>query len=127
MDGILTMEGFDTSMAEGLYMLTPFAADASDEKTQSFVKKYKDAYGDTPNQFAADAYDAVYAIAQALDASDVTPDSKTDDITAALESQFTSMTFDGITGTDVTWNKNGEVTKAPKAVVIKNGAYVSAE
>ena len=127
MDGILTMEGFDTSMAEGLYMLTPFAADASDEKTQSFVKKYKDAYGDTPNQFAADAYDAVYAIAQALDASDVTPDSKTDDITASLESQFTSMTFDGITGTDVTWNKNGEVTKAPKAVVIKNGAYVSAE
>lgn len=127
MDGILTMEGFDTSMAEGLYMLTPFAADASDEKTQSFVKKYKDAYGDTPNQFAADAYDAVYAIAQALDASDVTPDSKTDDITAALESQFTSMTFDGITGTDVTWNKNGEVTKAPKAVVIKNGSYVSAE
>ena len=127
MDGILTMEGFDTSMAEGLYMLTPFAADASDEKTQSFVKKYKDAYGDTPNQFATDAYDAVYAIAQALDASDVTPDSKTDDITAALESQFTSMTFDGITGTDVTWNKNGEVTKAPKAVVIKNGAYVSAE
>ena len=127
MDGILTMEGFDTSMAEGLYMLTPFAADASDEKTQSFVKKYKDAYGDTPNQFAADAYDAVYAIAQALDASDVTPDSKTDDLSAALESQFTSMTFDGITGTDVTWNKNGEVTKAPKAVVIKNGAYVSAE
>lgn len=43
-------------------LLTPFAADADDEKTQSFVTKYKEAYGDTPNQFAADAYDAIYII-----------------------------------------------------------------
>lgn len=127
MDGILTLEGFDTSLAEGLYMLTPFSADASDEKTQSFVTKYKEAYGDTPNQFAADAYDSVYAIAQALEASDVTADSSTDDITAALIAQFTSMTFDGITGTGVTWSADGTVSKDPKAVVIKDGAYVSAE
>lgn len=127
MDGILTLEGFDTSLAEGLYMLTPFSADASDEKTQSFVTKYKEAYGDTPNQFAADAYDSVYAIAQALEASDVTVDSSTDDITAALIAQFTSMTFDGITGTGVTWSADGTVSKDPKAVVIKDGAYVSAE
>lgn len=127
MDGILTLEGFDTSLAEGLYMLTPFSADASDEKTQSFVTKYKEAYGETPNQFAADAYDSVYAIAQALEASDVTADSSTDDITAALIAQFTSMTFDGITGTGVTWSADGTVSKDPKAVVIKDGAYVSAE
>lgn len=127
MDGILTLKGFDTSLAEGLYMLTPFSADASDEKTQSFVTKYKEAYGDTPNQFAADAYDSVYAIAQALEASDVTADSSTDDITAALIAQFTSMTFDGITGTGVTWSADGTVSKDPKAVVIKDGAYVSAE
>ena len=127
MDGILTLEGFDTSLAEGLYMLTPFSADAADEKTQSFVTKYKEAYGDTPNQFAADAYDSVYAIAQALEASDVTADSSTDDITAALIAQFTSMTFDGITGTGVTWSADGTVSKDPKAVVIKDGAYVSAE
>ena len=62
MDGILDMEGFDTSLAEGLYMLTPFSADAEDELTQNFVKNYKEAYGDTPIQFAADAYDAVYVI-----------------------------------------------------------------
>ena len=65
MDGILTIEGFDTSLAEGLMLLTPFAADAQDEKTQAFVSAYKEAYGDTPNQFAADAYDVVYAIYQA--------------------------------------------------------------
>lgn len=128
MDGILTMEGFDPSLAEGLYMLTPFSADATDDKTVSFVEKYKERCdGEIPNQFAADAYDAVYAIAQALEASDVTPESDTADITAALVEQFTSMTFNGLTGTDVTWNENGEVSKAPKAVVIQDGAYVGVE
>ena len=127
MDGILDMEGFDTSLAEGLYMLTPFSADAEDELTQNFVKNYKEAYGDTPIQFAADAYDSVYAIAQALEESGVKASDATSDITAALEKEFTSMTFNGLTGSDVTWNANGEVSKAPKAVVIQNGAYVSAE
>lgn len=127
MDGILTMEGFDTSLAEGLYMLTPFSADAQDEKTQNFVKAYKKKYGETPIQFAADAYDAVYAIAQALEESGVSPSDSTSDITAALEKEFTSMTFDGLTGTSVTWNKKGEVSKAPKAVVIQDGAYVGVE
>ena len=128
MDGILTQDNFDTSLAEGLYMLTPFSADAQDEKTQNFVKAYKDKYGETPNQFAADAYDAVNALAQALGNSDVTPKSSTDDITAALIKQFTTMKFQGITAPgDITWNENGEVSKEPRAIVIKDGAYVSAE
>lgn len=55
MDGILTMEGFDPKLAEGVMLLTPFNADATDEKTASFVKKYKEQFGETPNQFAADA------------------------------------------------------------------------
>ena len=127
MDGILTMEGFDTTLAEGLYMLTPFAADAADDATVDFVTKYKDAYGETPNQFAADAYDAVMAIAQALEQAGVSATDTQADITAALKTQFTSMTFDGLTGTGVTWNENGEVSKDPKAIVIQDGAYVSAE
>jgi len=127
MDGILAQEGFDTALAEGLYMLTPYSADATDEATQHFTNAYKEKYGDTPNQFAADAYDAVNAIAQAIEAEGLTPDASQDDITAGLIKQFTSMTFDGITGTSVSWNENGEVTKDPKAIVIKDGAYVSAE
>ncbi len=127
MDGILTLEGFDTTLAEGLYMLTPFAADATDAKTTAFVASYKEKYGEVPNQFAADAYDAVYAIKQALENAGVTADASTDDITAALISQFTSMTFDGLTGTGVTWAESGEVSKDPKAVVITDGSYVTAE
>ena len=125
MDGILTLEGFDTSLAEGVYLLTPFAADA--EESKHFVEAYQAKYGETPNQFAADAYDSVYAIHQALTNigynSMYAPNALFDDMIA----QFTSMTFDGVTGKSMTWAENGEVSKAPKAVVITNGAYVSAD
>ncbi len=127
MDGILTLENFDTSLAEGLFMLTPFSSDAEDAKTQNFVKKYVEKYNETPNQFAADAYDCIYAIKQAIDNAGITADMSTDDITAAMIKEFTSMTFDGITGSSMTWNTDGEVSKAPKAVVIENGVYVGVE
>ncbi len=126
MDGILTLEGFDTSLAEGVMLLTPFSADASDEKTQSFVSKYKEKYGDTPNQFAADAYDCVYAIYEACQKVGVTADMSVSDICDKLIATFTAsdFTFDGLTGTGMTWSSDGEVSKAPKGMEIKNGAYV---
>lgn len=127
MDGILTLEGFDTALAEGLYMLTPFSADATDDLTVNFVTKYNEKTGETPTQFAADAYDCVYAIAQALEAAGLDGSASTDDITAALIEQFTSMTFNGVTGSDVTWSETGEVSKSPKAIVIQDGAYVGVE
>ena len=126
LDGILSVENFDTSLAEGVYLLTPFAADATDDATVSFVKKYVELYGETPNQFAADAYDAVYAIYQACKAGNVTASMSASEICDILISQFTSMTFEGLTGT-ATWATNGEVSKSPKAVIIKDGAYVAAE
>ena len=124
MDGILTMKGFDTSLAEGVMLLTPFNADSTDERTAAFVKKYQDMYGEVPNQFAADAYDCVYAYAQALEAAGATPDMSAEDICAKMIEQFTSMTFDGLTGDGMTWNEQGQVTKSPKGMVIQDGAYV---
>ena len=125
MDGILAIEGFDTSLAEGLMLLTPFAADAEDEKTQAFVAAYKEAYGDTPNQFAADAYDVIYAIYQAVLAGGLNGDMDPSEICEGLKTQFTSMTFDGLTGTGMTWDATGAISKSPKAVVIKDGAYAA--
>ena len=125
MDGILSIDGFDTSLAEGLMLLTPFAADAQDEKTQAFVSAYKEAYGDTPNQFAADAYDVVYAIYEAVLAGGLNGDMDASDICDALKTQFTTMSFDGLTGDSMTWDASGAVSKAPKAVVIKDGAYAA--
>ena len=68
-DGLLGVENFDVKLAEGVYLLTPFAADAEDEATQSFVNKYKEQYGGVPNQFAADAYDGVYILKEAIEAA----------------------------------------------------------
>lgn len=125
MDGILAIEGFDTSLAEGLMLLTPFAADAQDEKTQAFVAAYEAAYGDTPNQFAADAYDVIYSIYEAVLAGNINGDMDASEICDALKTQFTSMTFDGLTGTGMTWDATGAISKNPKAVVIKDGAYAA--
>lgn len=125
MDGILTVEGFDTSLAEGLALMTPFDANASDEATQSFVTKFKERMnGLVPNQFAADGYDVIYAIYGALTAADVTGNESASEICDALKAQFTTMTVDGLTGTGMHWDENGMISKAPAAVVIENGVYV---
>ena len=123
MDGILTMEGFDTSLAEGLMLLTPFAADAEDERTQAFVAAYQAAYTDVPTQFSADGYDAVYALYEASLQGGITGDTSTEDACEILVSVMPEITVSGLTG-EMDWEANGEVTKTPKAVVIQNGVYV---
>ncbi|MBQ6421350.1 MAG: ABC transporter substrate-binding protein [Clostridia bacterium] len=123
MDGILTVEGFDTSLAEGVMLLTPFSAD--DPNAKDFVDAYQAAYGEVPNQFAADAYDAVYIIYQALQSAGCTPDMAAADICEALVAQMATISVDGLTGQGMTWDESGAVSKAPMAVVIKDGAYVT--
>ena len=127
MDGILNVENFDTKLADGLMLLTPFAADAKDDLTVNFVKNYKEKYKDTPIQFAADAYDAVYAIKAAAEKANLTPDQSVSDLGDAMEKAMTEITLDGLTGSGMKWDASGDVDKEPKAVIIKDGAYVSAE
>ncbi len=124
MDGILTLEGFDASLAEGVMLLTPFNADAEDEKTQSFVTKYKEQFGDVPNQFAADAYDCVYAYKAAIETSGATPDMSAEELCDLMIQTFPTLTFDGLTGEGMTWDSTGAVSKSPKGMIIENGAYV---
>ena len=126
MDGILTMDGFDASLAEGVMLLTPFNADATDEATVNFVTKYQELYGETPNQFAADAYDCVYAYKMALEAAGCTPDMSNEELCDALIATFPTITLTGLTGdgAGITWDASGEVSKSPKGMVIENGAYV---
>ncbi len=123
MDGILTMEGFDKSLAEGVILLTPFNADSKDVRTIAFVREYKKRFGEVPNQFAADGYDCVYAYKQALENSQATADMDAETLCTKMIEQFTSMTFNGLTGSNMTWSKAGEVTKDPKGMIIKDGAY----
>ena len=134
LDGLLTVENFDLSLAEGVMLLTPFAADATDDATVKFVKAYTEAYGETPIQFAADAYDAIYIIKAAAEKAGITADMSVSDMGTALSKAMTEITVDGLTGTGMTWDAAGEPTKAPKAVKIvitedadgnKTGAYAA--
>ena len=123
MDGILQVENFDTKLAEGLMLLTPFAADAQDELTQKFVTSYKENYGETPIQFAADAYDAIYAIKAAMEEADITPDTSVNDTCDKMKEAMLKIKVNGLTGEDMTWTEDGEPHKAPKAVKVVDGAY----
>ena len=122
MDGILSVENFDKSLAEGLMLLTPFST--TEDTSKAFTDAYVAAYGIEPNQFAADSYDAVYAVKAAIEQSGVTPDMSVSDICEGLKTAMTEIKIDGLTGADMTWNAAGEPNKAPKAVMIENGEYV---
>jgi branched-chain amino acid transport system substrate-binding protein len=126
MDGILAVEGFDTSLAEGLVLMTPFDPNATDDATVSFVTKYKDQNGgQIPNQFAADGYDVVYAIYAALTDAGLDGTASSEDICAALVKWFNETEgFNGLTGKGMTWDESGMISKTPAAVVITNGIYV---
>lgn len=124
MDGILNVENFDKRLAEGVILLTPFAADSTDELTVNFVTTYESRYEDTPNQFGADAYDGMYALKAALEKAGATPDMSVSDICDALEKTMVEISIDGLTGSGITWNEAGDPNKEPKAVRIENGVYV---
>lgn len=130
LDGILAIEGFDTSLAEGVMLLTPFAADADDDATQKFVASYKAKYNnEIPNQFAADAYDGIYILADLIKANNITADMSASDICDILKKAICAddFSFMGLTGAGsaLTWDASGAVSKDPMAVVIKDGAYVA--
>ena len=127
LDGILGVKNFNKELAEGVMLLTPFSADATDEKTVSFVKTYKELYNDVPNQFAADAYDGVYILKAAIEKAGLKPDASVADVNEALKKAITEITVDGLTGAGMKWEASGEVSKEPRAVVIKDGTYVSAK
>ena len=125
MDGILNVEGFNTALAEGLVLMTPFDANAADEATVSFVEQYKtNTKGEVPNQFAADGYDVIYALYTACVKAGVDGSMPADQVCAMLQEQFAAMSVDGLTGSGMTWDENGMISKAPAAVVISGGIYV---
>ena len=126
MDGILTLEGFDKALAEGVMLLTPFSADAQDDLTKNFVATYQQKHGEIPNQFAADAYDGVYALLAAVEKAGVTSETSPEDACEMMIPAMQEIEVVGLTGT-MHWAATGEVDKTPTAVVIKDGVYVGAD
>lgn len=114
LDGILGKVSQDVTIADNVLMMTPFAADSADPKVQTFVKAYQDAYNATPDQFAADAYDAVYAVKAAVEAANGSTSG------ADLAAVMPTITVEGVTGT-MTWSADGNTNKAASAILYKNG------
>lgn len=106
-------------------LLTPFSADAEDEKTKAFVAKYDELYGEVPNQFAADSYDGIYAFYEAITKAGITAETSPEDACEMLIEVFPTIEIAGLTGT-MHWDSTGAVNKTPTAVVIQNGVYVGA-
>lgn len=126
LDGILTIEGFNTSLAEGVILLTPFVAgDTKSEANVNFTNKYIEKYKDTPNQFAADAYDAIYILAECMKKGNVTADMSVSEICDILKAQIVNITYDGLTGEGITFDASGAVNKSPNAMKIQDGKYVA--
>lgn len=126
LDGILTIEGFNTSLAEDVILLTPFVAgDTKSEANVNFTNKYIEKYKDTPNQFAADAYDAIYILAECMKKGNVTADMSVSEICDILKAQIVNITYDGLTGEGITFDASGAVNKSPNAMKIQDGKYVA--
>ncbi len=126
LDGILAIEGFNTSLAEGVILLTPFVAgDTKSEANVNFTNKYIEKYKDTPNQFAADAYDAIYILAECMKKGNVTADMSVSEICDILKAQIVNITYDGLTGEGITFDASGAVNKSPNAMKIQDGKYVA--
>ena len=123
MDGILGVDGFDTALAEGVMFLTPFTPTSDDEAVQKFVASYEEEFGSTPIQFAADAYDCMYVLKDAIEQADITPDMSISDICDAMKTAMTQVTYDGVTGKQISWGEDGEPSKEPTVVQITNGEY----
>ena len=123
-DGILDQLGADNAaLAEGVMLMTPFVATKDDAQTQNFVNTYADLYnGEVPNQFAADGYDAVIAIAKCFDSNPEMVNASISDVCEFLKEQMTEISIEGLTG-NITWSSDGEPTKEPIVVKITNGAY----
>lgn len=116
LDGVA--EQIDDTVTAKIRYITPFDVNSTEEKTAAFVAAYTEKFGAAPDQFAADGYDAVYAIFTAMqklgvDNAKVAPDVLGD----ALVAEFTSadFTFTGVTGA-MTWAASGACTKTPVIV-----------
>lgn len=124
LEGILETSDAPTTL-EGMYVTTSFSADDSSVLVQNFVSVYTEAYGMAPDRYAADAYDGVYAIAEAMKKAGITPENvDNNDFNAKMISAMNRIEVKGVTGV-MSWTTDGETTRPGAVKVIRDGKYVT--
>ncbi len=116
LDGVA--DQIDSSVKNQIKYITPFDVNSTDANVVKFVNAYKAKYNSEPDQFAADAYDAVYAIFYAMQKTGV-DNVKVDPtaLGAAMAKAVTAsdFTYEGVTG-KMTWEASGACNKVPVIV-----------
>ena len=104
----------DENVKNPISQITPFDAEASDDNVKSFVEAYEAKYGATPDQFAADGYDAIYVIAAIFEKAGVPAELDIATVGELATSTITdpSFSYEGVTGS-MTWDATGACTKVP--------------
>ncbi len=102
--------------ADGLIVATPWFAGKDDPKVQEFIKNYKAEYGIEPDQFAAQAYDALYIYAEALKNAGEADRDAFRDALAEIKG------FEGILGA-FSFDEEGDVEMTPTVITIKDGKF----
>lgn len=102
--------------ANGLVVATPWFGEKQDPKVQEFVSKFEKEYGKKPDQFAAQAYDALYIMAEALLNAGEADRDKLRDALADIKG------FEGILGT-FSFDADGDVVMDPVVLIIKDGQF----
>ena len=116
LDGV--KEQIDSTVTAKIKYITPFDVNSTDAKVKAFVDEFKAKYSDTPDQFAADAYDGVYIIFNAMNTAGVNnvkvdPAVLGDALISVVASKDFSYT--GVTGA-MTWDASGACSKEPVIV-----------
>lgn len=116
LDGV--KDQLDDSVKNKVSYITPFDVESKDEKVAAFVTAYTEKYGAAPDQFAADGYDAVYVIFEAMKKAGV--DNVTISASELCDILVKTITaedfsFTGVTG-KMTWDVSGAPTKEPTIV-----------
>lgn len=119
LDGVA--DQIDSSVKNVIKYITPFDVNSDNEVTAKFVESYKAEYnGKIPDQFAADGYDAVMAIYEAMKSANVTdPTIAPAELSKVLVSAITAdgFEYEGATG-KMTWDESGACAKVPQIVVL---------
>lgn len=90
---------------------------------RNFAESYETLYNEAPDRYAAEAYDAVYAIAESIRRSGLSPETaEEEDSDEKLIDAMTKISVKGVTGV-LAWTTDGEPTRPAEVKICTKGTF----